>query len=150
MCRGVVSATQEHEVVETRIAAIGPVDDVVSIGPRGGCGAPFPCTATVALFQCSSNRRGDRASPAADVEYLGARAEDHRDDPSVAGKPTKRLRVDSDTIDLWQPLEFATQDPVVDRHRDVGLLASGGLDGVVVIEEELADVGESVGISLGC
>ncbi len=63
-----VSAAQEHEVVEFRFAAVDPVPDVVGLRPLWRSVAAWKTAAAVTMNQRSSQAYRDRSPGAADIE----------------------------------------------------------------------------------
>src|SRR5581483_149748 len=62
-----VATTEQHEVVEARLAAVGPMDDVVRIDPLVVV-TTREATTSVALAQREVERRGYGSGLPADVE----------------------------------------------------------------------------------
>src|SRR5215831_10377484 len=94
-----VVTAEQHEVVESSLAAIGPMLDVMRVD-EARARAARETAALVAAPQCSVQRRRHDASLPADREWLGGRGFDDRDDRCAAGKtPDGLLRDDRAVID---------------------------------------------------
>lgn len=71
----VVVAAEEYEVFEFGFAAVGPVDAVVNVAPRGPASAARVLALSVPRNYCSAQGRWDDSGFAADVEDFGFRSE---------------------------------------------------------------------------
>lgn len=67
----VVTATQEHEVLERRRTTVDPVDQMVSIAPSGWTIASLGSATPVSHNQGPANRRRDGAGAASHIERHG-------------------------------------------------------------------------------
>src|SRR6056297_3172893 len=85
-----VSAEQD-EIVHLRLAAVGPVNDMVCVYVLVG-GAAGKAAALVATLQRAPNRRRDAASLAADVQCRAVLVFAPVDEPAVASEPSGRFR----------------------------------------------------------
>ena len=83
----VMVATQEHEVVEFRLAAVCPVSDVVGVAHHRGSSAAGERAVLVAQDQGDPDRGGDESLGAADVEDAAVGTQDAGDHVGVAGHP---------------------------------------------------------------
>ena len=79
----VVMAAQEGEVVELRLTAVDPVEDVVGVAHGRWSGAAGERAVSVADDEGGPDRGGDQAAEPAEVEDLGVGAEDGGDDLGV-------------------------------------------------------------------
>ena len=85
-----MKAAQRDEIAELRLAAVGPVLDVMPLGEARAIAAGEPA-ASIARFERPRDRRRNAARLAADVERLAVFAFDDTDDRPVAGKPAEVL-----------------------------------------------------------
>lgn len=85
-----VTATQQHEVVEARRASIGPVIYMMSIAPAGG--AAWKATPGVAGGERAADRRWNRARLAAHVDHGTVGVVAHGHQRGVAGQTPRRFR----------------------------------------------------------
>ena len=83
----VVSAAQEGEVIQCRVAAVGPVGEVVGVAHDWWSGAGGEGAVPVAEDEGGPLGGGDQASEASDVEDLAGGVEDGGDELGVAGQP---------------------------------------------------------------
>jgi hypothetical protein len=65
-----MATTQQDEVRERRRATVGPVHDVVGVGPRVRPVAAGEPASPIPHDQGSADRRRDDLGPSADVEWL--------------------------------------------------------------------------------
>jgi hypothetical protein len=87
----VVSVAEEHKVLEVRLAAVRPVDQVMRRAPFGGSVAAGPNAPAVARIQCSSLLWQYRAPLPADVEHDRLRVKEDPRDACVAREPAHGL-----------------------------------------------------------
>jgi hypothetical protein len=78
-------AAQENKVIETRLAAIAPVVDMVRIHEARFATAG-KATALVAQGQCAANGGWDCADFAAHVQHLARAIFQHRDERGITGE----------------------------------------------------------------
>ena len=83
-----VKTAERDQVIELRLAAVGPVLDVVPVAEARAITAREPTTA-VARFQRPTDRERDAARLAADVEGLALLAFDNSDDAGIAQEPPR-------------------------------------------------------------
>src|SRR5437762_531967 len=86
----VVKAAERDEVRELRLAAIGPVLDVVALRETRAV-APREAAAAVARAQRALQSKRDAACLAADVQRLAVRTLDDADERAVAAEPSHRV-----------------------------------------------------------
>src|SRR5665647_830402 len=84
--RGRVVAAEQGEVEQAGRSAVGPVPDVVGVGPLGRPSAAGVGAAFVSGPEGGEQCWGDQSFGAADVQGLALGAEDHGDDGGVAGE----------------------------------------------------------------
>jgi hypothetical protein len=84
MHAGVAAAAEQHEVGEVCWATIGPVHDVMRVGPTRRCIAPD--AALVASGQGPPLGARDGPCATSDVEDLARAIGDHAVEMSIAGK----------------------------------------------------------------
>ena len=121
---------QQHEVVETGRATVGPVSDVMTIDESRVHAAGKP-TAAVAPLQRAMHRRRNHPRFAADIERFAAAALENSDHRAVAGDPAHRFgREHRPVLDLRRIIRI--EIAVLDQrsrgsvHRE--LIAVGGVD----------------------
>jgi hypothetical protein len=83
MHRSMMEPTQTHQIVRLRLAAVRPVDDVMSIQVAAVCASGKSAT-LVSRFQHPPQRRRDRAGLAPGIQWLALLALDHRNQAGVA------------------------------------------------------------------
>ena len=139
----VMVAAEQHGVGQARVAAVGPVPDVVGVAPAGRAVAAREGAAAVAQDQGASQRAGDEPALPADVEWLAGAAEDGGQDRRVAGEPAHRLGGELQTGVESAGAELPGQRVVACGDDDLGGVAAvlGQLAGA---QGEPADVGERV------
>ena len=87
---GVVAAAEQGAVAQVGGSAVEPVRDVVGLAPHRWDGAAGIAAALVAVGKGAALGGGEEALGVAEVEDLGAGAEDHRDDAGLAGQASHR------------------------------------------------------------
>ena len=88
--RTVVEATQKHQILQPRVAAVGPMHDVVGVAAAGVAAGNWHWLRS---RSSSARRRAgrDRARPAPDVEDLAVGAVAQRHQAGIAGDAARRL-----------------------------------------------------------
>jgi hypothetical protein len=81
---------QEDGIVEARLAAVGPVSEMMRVGEPET--AARESAATVPDVEGTAQRGGDRARAAADVEYRAVLPSRDPDEPGVARETSRRFR----------------------------------------------------------
>jgi hypothetical protein len=87
----VMMPTEQDEVAQGGVAAVGPVCDVVGVAPCWGAGAAGEGAATVAHDECGVLCGGDGAVFAADVEGNTVGVGEDAGDAGVAGEASYSL-----------------------------------------------------------
>src|SRR4051795_5543066 len=90
----VVAFAEQPGVGEAGVAALGPVDEVVDLGPPVRCVAAGEDAGLVAGDDGSAQGRGDQAVGAAQIERFAVRAENEAGEVGVAGGPSCLRRGD--------------------------------------------------------
>ena len=111
----VMSRTQQGEVVERGLPAVGPVLDVMAVQAMGG-GAAGKAAAAVAVRERTSYRRRDAAGAPPDAERLAVGAVNHGDDARIAAQPSGGLRRDGGAM-----LDFAASGTSDREHIGFGM-----------------------------
>jgi hypothetical protein len=91
MDHSVMRSTQEHEIRQSGVAAVGPVANVVRVGPAGWTLAARETTSAVTNSYRSTERRRNDLRLAAELQRLGRRICDHACDRRVAGETASGL-----------------------------------------------------------
>lgn len=86
----VVTTTEIHEIVELRLAAVGPVGDVVCVAVAQA--AAGEAAAPVAMIQRATHGGGNGAGSPADAEHIALRIVRHDYTARIAGEPPRRFR----------------------------------------------------------
>jgi len=86
-----MEAAEQDEVVEARLAAVGPVLDVMCVGPLGRAVAAGEAAAAVAQDQGAADGGRDGAYRATDIERLAAAADGDAGDGGIAGEATDQV-----------------------------------------------------------
>src|ERR687889_2148080 len=83
----VVVIAEQHQIVQGGRSAVGPVPDVMGVGPPRWSSAAGERAASVAGDQGPAQPDWDGAGGSADVQRLGVRAQPGGDDGGLAGQP---------------------------------------------------------------
>src|SRR5712692_3209796 len=101
MNEAMVAPTQEAGIPELGLAAICPVDEVMSVAPVGRTVATRKSAVLVADDERAPERRWNGSGAAADIDRLGVGSEQHPGHGAVAGDAAHGVRGD------WlRPLEL--------------------------------------------
>nr|WP_265575419.1 hypothetical protein [Glycomyces albidus] len=140
----VVESAQEDQVVGVGLAAVGPVDDVVCLGPGDRAPAAGPGAAFGLFeFELPAQRRVGEAGGPAEFDGLAALVvEDRGDDTGFAGEETGLGDRDRPAFEEGQAAGvLALEGLDVDREVEGGgvAVAGGGFGGGAVSGEELVE-----------
>ena len=97
--RAMVEATQQQQIAQPRIAAVGPVHHVVGVAVAGVAAGEL-ALAIIALVQGATQSGGDRTRPATDVENIAVGAVAQRHQARIAGDAARRRRAQMEPAGL--------------------------------------------------
>ena len=85
-----MSSAREHDIIQPRIASVGPMLDVVDVGMADA--AAWKRTTTVPRLERPAQSDRNRPPLAAHVERSSPVIVAHHDQPRIAREPARRLR----------------------------------------------------------
>jgi len=105
-----MESTEQHQVVQLRLAALGPVHDVMGVDePRAG--APGEASAPVSSPERAADGRRDAASRAADVQDAASLVGLQGQQLRVARQAKRRVQIQGRTV-----IDAALPRPQVKHH----------------------------------